>query len=126
MGEERWNRRKGRADGPGRRRDGGGSDAEDPVVLYGWHPVLEALRNRRRAVRRLLATENSARRLKEEIGDLPAEPEIVRPDAINRLVGPDAVHQGLYLEAGPLPSPALETLPPDAPARLPAHNTPPH
>ena len=36
------------------------------------------------------------------------------PDAINRLVGPDAVHQGLYLEAGPLPSPALETLAPDA------------
>ena len=114
MGEERWNRRKGRADGPGRRHDGGGLDAEDRVVLYGWHPVLEALRNRRRAVWRLLATENSARRLKEEIGDLPAEPEIVRPDAINRLVGPDAVHQGLYLEAGPLPSPALETLAPDA------------
>src|SRR5215217_8155990 len=114
MGEERWNRRKGRTDGPDRRHDGGGSGAEDRVVLYGWHPVLEALRNRRRAVRRLLATENSARRLKEEIGDLPAEPEIVRPDAINRLVGPDAVHQGLYLEAGPLPSPTLETLAPDA------------
>src|SRR5215204_4329156 len=114
MGEERWNRRKGRADGPDRRHDGGGSGAEDRVVLYGWHPVLEALRNRRRAVRRLLATENSARRLKEEIGDLPAEPEIVRPDAINRLVGPDAVHQGLYLEAGPLPAPALDTLAPDA------------
>ena len=81
MGEERWNRRKGRADGPDRRHDGGGSGAEDRVVLFGWHPVLEALRNRRRAVRRLLATENSARRLKEEIGDLPAEPEIVRPDA---------------------------------------------
>ena len=29
MGEERWNRRKGRADGPGRRHDGGGSGAED-------------------------------------------------------------------------------------------------
>src|SRR5215211_2753972 len=114
MGEERWNRRKGRADGPGRRHDGAGSGAEDPVVLYGWHPVLEALRNRRRAVRRLLATENSARRLKEELGELPAEPDIVRPDAINRLLGPDAVHQGLYLEAGPLPSPALDTLASDA------------
>src|SRR3954471_21395398 len=114
MGEERWNRRKGRGDGPDRRHAGGGSGAEDRVVLYGWHPVVEALRNRRREVRRLLATENSARRLKEEIGDLPAEPEIVRPDAINRLVGPDAVHQGLYLEAGPLPSPAIETLAPDA------------
>src|SRR3954466_985968 len=114
MGEERRNRRKGRAEGAGRRQAGGDPGAEDGVVLYGWHPVVEALRNRRREVRRLLATENSARRLKEEIGEFPAEPEIVRPDAINRLVGPDAVHQGLYLEAGPLPSPALETLPPDA------------
>src|SRR3954452_15553586 len=114
MGEDRWNRRKGRADGAGRRHDGGDSGAEDGVVLYGWHPVARALRNRRRAVRGRLATENAARRLKEEIVELPAEPEIVRPDAINRLVGPDAVHQGLYLEAGPLPSPALETLAPDA------------
>jgi 23S rRNA (guanosine2251-2'-O)-methyltransferase len=84
--------------------------AEDRTVLYGWHPVAEALRNGRRRVHRLLATENSARRLAEELGPLPLDPEIVRPDAINRLVEPDAVHQGLYLEADPLPSPALDTL----------------
>jgi len=82
----------------------------DRTVIYGWHPVVEALRNERRRVRRLLATENSARRLAEEIGQLRIEPEIVRPDDINRLVEPDAVHQGLYLEADPLPSPTLETL----------------
>jgi 23S rRNA (guanosine2251-2'-O)-methyltransferase len=57
-----------------------------------------------------LATENSARRLREELESLPLEPEIVRPDEINRLVEPDAVHQGLYLEADPLPSPDLDTL----------------
>jgi 23S rRNA (guanosine2251-2'-O)-methyltransferase len=79
-------------------------------VLYGWHPVVEALRNRKRALHRLLATENSARRLREELGDLAVEPEIVRPDEINRLVEPDAVHQGLYLEADPLPSPTLDSL----------------
>jgi 23S rRNA (guanosine2251-2'-O)-methyltransferase len=72
--------------------------------------VAEALRNRRRAFHKLLATENSARRLREEVGDLPIEPEIVRPDAINRLVEADAVHQGLYLEADPLPSPDLDSL----------------
>jgi 23S rRNA (guanosine2251-2'-O)-methyltransferase len=80
------------------------------TVLYGWHPVVEALRNGRRALHRLLATENSARRLREELGSLSIEPEIVRPDEINRLVEPDAVHQGLYLEADPLPSPTLDTL----------------
>jgi len=85
-------------------------DDEDVAVLYGWHPVSEALRNERRTFHRLLATENSARRLAEEVGTLRITPEIVRPDEINRLVEPDAVHQGLYLEADPLPSPTLETL----------------
>jgi 23S rRNA (guanosine2251-2'-O)-methyltransferase len=87
---------------------------DDVVVLYGWHPVVEALRNERRPVRRLLATENSARRLEEEIPDLRIRPELVRPGDISRLVEPDAVHQGLYLEADPLPSPTLETLPASA------------
>jgi 23S rRNA (guanosine2251-2'-O)-methyltransferase len=82
----------------------------DRTVLYGWHPVSEALRNGKRSFHRLLATENSARRLREELETLPLEPEIVRPDEINRLVEPDAVHQGLYLEADPLPSPDLDTL----------------
>jgi 23S rRNA (guanosine2251-2'-O)-methyltransferase len=83
----------------------------DIAILYGWHPVAEALRNGNREVRRLLATENSARRLNEELGiPLPIEPEIVRPDEINRLLEPDAVHQGLYLEAAPLASPTIETL----------------
>ncbi|AWM86655.1 RNA methyltransferase [Microvirga sp. 17 mud 1-3] len=98
---------------PARRDFGPRRTFGDPetVVLYGWHPVVEALRNGKRAIRRLLATENSARRLHEELGEhLPAEPEIVRPDEINRLVEADAVHQGLYLEASPLPSPSVETL----------------
>jgi 23S rRNA (guanosine2251-2'-O)-methyltransferase len=83
----------------------------DTTILYGWHPVFEALRNGKRTIRRLLATENSARRLSEELGtSLPVEPEIVRPDEINRLLEPDAVHQGLYAEADPLPSPSVDTL----------------
>ena len=77
----------------------------DTTILYGWHPVAEALRNGKRTIRRILATENSARRLSEELGTLPIEPEIVRPDEINRLLEPDAVHQGLYAEADPRPRP---------------------
>jgi 23S rRNA (guanosine2251-2'-O)-methyltransferase len=83
---------------------------DDATILYGWHPVVEALRSGRRRVRRLLATENSARRLQEEVPNLPVEPQLVRPDEISRLVEADAVHQGLYLEADPLPSPTLEAL----------------
>ena len=87
---------------------------EDIIVLYGWHPVVEALRNAQRGVRRLLATENSARRLQETLPDLRLQPQLVRPHEISRLVEPDAVHQGLYLEADPLPSPTLDTLPASA------------
>ena len=103
-------RRGGAPGGRGPRARGGG----EPAILYGWHPVVEALRNPRRRLRRLVATENSARRLAEELGHLPLAPEIVRPDEINRRLEPDAVHQGLYLEADPLPSPALESLGPEA------------
>jgi 23S rRNA (guanosine2251-2'-O)-methyltransferase len=85
-------------------------DQDDVAILYGWHPVVEALRNPQRRLRRLLATENSADRLAEAVPMPPIAPEIVRPDAITRLLEPDAVHQGLYLEADPLPSPTLETL----------------
>jgi 23S rRNA (guanosine2251-2'-O)-methyltransferase len=86
----------------------------DEVVLYGVHPVVEALRNPRRRFRRLLATENALRRLGEEIGELPLEAELVRPSEIDRLLTPDSVHQGLYLVCDPLPSPDLDSLPDDA------------
>ena len=87
--------------GPPRDRDG-------PVVLYGWHSVKAALENPQRNFHRLLATENAARRLGEENVALGVKLDMVRPDAIEALVGPEAVHQGLYAEADPLPSPALE------------------
>ncbi|SFG47895.1 23S rRNA (guanosine(2251)-2'-O)-methyltransferase RlmB [Methylobacterium gossipiicola] len=86
----------------------------DRVVLYGWHPVAQALANDGRRLHRLLATENAMLRLTEEIGQLRIDPELVRPSAINALLGPDAVHQGLYLEADPLPGPDLDDLPDDA------------
>jgi 23S rRNA (guanosine2251-2'-O)-methyltransferase len=78
----------------------------DTVVLYGSHTVMEALANPQRRFRRLLATENAARRLAEEKPGVKFE--MVRPDQIDALVGPEAVHQGLYAETDPLPSPALE------------------
>ena len=82
---------------------------EDSAVLYGWHSVTAALKNPVRRVRKLLATENAARRLTDE--KIPhAAPEIVRPDAIAARLPPDAVHQGLYLEADALPSPPVEEL----------------
>jgi 23S rRNA (guanosine2251-2'-O)-methyltransferase len=84
---------------------------EAAVAIYGWHTVTAALRNPARRIRRLLATENAARRLSEEGIAPPAKLEIVRPSAIAERLLPDAVHQGLYLETDPLPAPAIEDLP---------------
>jgi 23S rRNA (guanosine2251-2'-O)-methyltransferase len=82
--------------------------SDDTVVLYGWHTVMAALANPQRRFRRLLVTENAARRLAEEKLSPSVKLEMVRPDSIDALVGPEAVHQGLYAETDPLPSPALE------------------
>ena len=80
------------------------------MVLYGWHTVVEALRNPQRRIRQLWLTENAARRLAEAEIALPSAHELVRPDAIDRRLGPDAVHQGLLAEAEPLAAPEVEEL----------------
>src|SRR3954463_16385464 len=55
---------------------------EGVAILYGWHTVAAALATPRRKVRKIVATENAARRLAEEGLVLSVTPEIVRPDAI--------------------------------------------
>jgi 23S rRNA (guanosine2251-2'-O)-methyltransferase len=101
---------KGRKSAPRptwRERDSGG---DGPAILYGWHTVSAALANPRRKIRKLLLTENAARRLAEENIDTRVTPEIVRPQLIDQRLGPDAVHQGMLAEADPLPSPDIATL----------------
>jgi 23S rRNA (guanosine2251-2'-O)-methyltransferase len=84
--------------------------ADGPAILYGWHTVKAALENPARRIRKLLATENALRRLKDEDVALPVAPELVRPDLIDARLGPDAVHQGLLAEADPLQAPAIGEL----------------
>ena len=83
---------------------------DGPAILYGWHTVAAALANPQRHIRKLLLTENAARRLADENIDTRVTPEIVRPNLIDQRLGPDAVHQGLLAEADPLPSPDIDTL----------------
>jgi 23S rRNA (guanosine2251-2'-O)-methyltransferase len=87
--------------------------ADGPVILYGWHTVAAALANPQRQIRKLFLTENAARRLADENIETRVTPEIVRPNLIDQRLGPDAVHQGLLAEAEPLPSPDIDTLPPE-------------
>ncbi len=83
---------------------------DDTIRIYGWHPVLAALANPIRKIKRLMATENGARRIREQLPALEHDIEIVRPPTIDRMLGPDAVHQGMLLETEPLPVPPLEQL----------------
>jgi 23S rRNA (guanosine2251-2'-O)-methyltransferase len=78
------------------------------AVLYGWHTVKAAIENPQRRFHRLLATENAARRLTEDGVKFPITPTLVPPEDIAAIAGAKAVHQGLYAEADPLPSPDLE------------------
>jgi len=107
-------RRQGRKTSAGSRRSPRASRhrapyaADGPAILYGWHTVTAALANPARRIRRLLTTENAARRLVEDGIALPARHELVRPDVIAARLGPDALHQGLLAEADPLASPEIE------------------
>jgi 23S rRNA (guanosine2251-2'-O)-methyltransferase len=106
--KDRARRRRGKPPtGRTRFRD---AHADGPALLYGWHTVKAALENPARQFRRLLATENAVRRLADDGVTLPLKPELVRPDAIDARLGPDAVHQGLLAEADPLPAPAIGEL----------------
>lgn len=103
---------KGRGGGRQDRRDRE-SGPDGPIILYGWHTVTLALANPNRQIRKLILTENAARRLADENIALPVTPEIVRPGDIDHRLGPDAVHQGLLAEADPLPELDIETLEPE-------------
>lgn len=75
----------------------------DPSLLwlYGRHAVAAAIANPARRIKRGYATKNAADWLKE-IGVAPeklATFEDTRPDAIDRLLQPGAVHQGIAVEA---------------------------
>lgn len=107
-----WQRRTG-----GQPRGGKGGSSRDrerrtdgPIVLYGWHTVVAALNNPKRTILKLLLTENAARRLAEENIETRVIPESVRPGDIDRLLSPDAVHQGLYAEVEPLDAPGIPNL----------------
>jgi 23S rRNA (guanosine2251-2'-O)-methyltransferase len=78
-------------------------DPDDgPVYLYGLHTVRAALDNPRREKRALLATPNALVRLKEIGGTAGVPVTETTPKELDRLLGSDAVHQGVALEVAPV------------------------
>jgi 23S rRNA (guanosine2251-2'-O)-methyltransferase len=82
-----------------------------PVYLYGIHTVRAALDNPRRIKRTLLATANALLRLKEDgatTGKVPVKE--TTPKDLDRLLGAEAVHQGVALEVDPVERFGLDDL----------------
>ncbi|UHS60966.1 RNA methyltransferase [Agrobacterium vaccinii] len=100
-----------------KRKPKGGEDwkapqlAPDQVHLYGLHTVRAALANKERQIVKLSVTLNALARL--EIGTAEEQPfpvEMVSPQDIDKVLGPDAIHQGVMLETKPLPVRRLSAL----------------
>ena len=102
-----------------RRRDGGGGgeprgagiSRSGRPLLYGFHSVAEAIANPRRVVHAVYVTANAAPRLAELTAGLKPAPTPVTSDDLDRLVGSDAVHQGVVAEVDNLPALGLHDLP---------------
>lgn len=103
----------------GRRAAPEASDRTRPERLVGVHPVHEALRARRRPLVRLRLRRAAAGAPRQELLDLArlAEQagvpvEELPASEFDRLVPPGLPHQGVLLEAGPVPELSLEALVP--------------
>lgn len=73
------------------------AEAGGPSWVWGVHASLAALANPRRRIERVVATRNAALRLPQG-----AEPQILEPDAIDGMLPPGAVHQGIAVRAFPI------------------------
>ncbi|WP_105419451.1 23S rRNA (guanosine(2251)-2'-O)-methyltransferase RlmB [Neorhizobium sp. T25_27] len=83
----------------------------EQVFLYGLHTVRAALDNPERKPIKLSVTQNAFARL--DIGEpetLSFPVEFVSPQDIDKVLGPEAIHQGVMLETRPLPVRRLEGL----------------
>lgn len=98
----------------GQRRERGGrreKASPDKALIWGFHSVREALRSTRRESMRLWASAAAAERLGAEISAKGLTPIIVGPDEISRRAPAEAVHQGVLLEARPLPALDISDIP---------------
>lgn len=85
------------------RHESENDDGSGSVLIWGVHAVEAALANAARPVVQMWATDNAAQRLGSGIAARKLVPERVVPKDLDRRLGPDTVHQGVLLEAGPLP-----------------------
>ncbi|MES2984478.1 MAG: 23S rRNA (guanosine(2251)-2'-O)-methyltransferase RlmB [Pseudomonadota bacterium] len=90
-------------------RASSGGPAGSGHWVYGWHAVNAALANPERSVIRIVASNTAAERLVMPARKLP-NPHIMEPREIDRILGAEAVHQGIGAEVRPLEPYTLEDI----------------
>jgi len=71
-------------------------------LIYGTHAVRAAIRSGRREILNFFASPQAAQRLEAEFAAAGLTAQIVSNEELAKRLGPQAVHQGLLLEAKPL------------------------
>lgn len=84
------------------------SGRSNEVVLYGKHAVFSALKNPKRQIMKLMILKENESELKKEFAGQVYQ--IVQKKDMEKLLAPNAVHQGYVLITKPLPSMFLEDL----------------
>lgn len=97
----------------GRPRPDDRHKTSDRVLIYGLHAAEAALANPKRTILRVLATENAAHRLSPLLAERGLQPDPAAPKDLDRLLGGETVHQGVALEAEPLPPVTLDEADPN-------------
>ena len=87
----------------GKQRRDGGARPTEAALIYGAHAVREALTAGKRKLVALYATANAIARIEDAAKAAGLKPQLVEARELTRRLGEEAVHQGLLLEAGPLP-----------------------
>ena len=81
------------------------------LLIYGLHPVRHALRNQDRIKTHLFATRNGLDKLEVDVRGIEGlQVEEKHPRDLDRMVGSDAVHQGVVMQVEPLAHNTLENL----------------
>ena len=85
-----------------RKNHGKPRSAPDYELVYGLHSVIAALENPSRTFIALSATKNALAKVQSQLVNRKITPEIVLPRDLDRICGPDTVHQGLVAKLVPL------------------------
>lgn len=84
------------------------NESGKPVVLYGRHAVLAALRNPHRRIGKLVCTSENAAEVRQKFPQVMLEVKLKKD--IDKLLPADAVHQGFALYCQPLEQISIEDI----------------